>query len=147
MEKAFDIDRFALKEQYPCLRAFVETDCANPPVGIEGLRMEIAAADIVVFLVSTAFLSSDYIGSVEKVSPNERQERLGRTLKKRLPNLRRSSLARSSWGWVLRLKQLPDIPTVVDDSRHRIVTGSIRLLRPDNLVRINVHGTVENAAV
>lgn len=56
VEKAFDIDRFALKEQYPCLRAFVETDCANPPVGIEGLRMEIAAADIVVFLVSTAFL-------------------------------------------------------------------------------------------
>jgi internalin A len=44
VKKAFDVDRFALREKYPSLRAFVVTDCAEPPVGIEGLRKEIAEA-------------------------------------------------------------------------------------------------------
>jgi hypothetical protein len=58
------------------------------------------------------------------------------------PAIRGQSLA-----GLLRLKQLPDIPTVVDDRGNRIITGSIRLLRQDDLMRINVHRTVENAAV
>jgi len=43
IEKPFDVDRFALQEQYPCLRAFVVTDCADPPLGIEELKKAISA--------------------------------------------------------------------------------------------------------
>jgi internalin A len=44
MEKPFDIDRFALQEKYPSLRAFVATDCADPPLGIDELKKSIVTA-------------------------------------------------------------------------------------------------------
>jgi internalin A len=44
VSKPFDVNRFALREKYPSIRSVVTTDCANPPVGIDELRKEIAAA-------------------------------------------------------------------------------------------------------
>ena len=46
-EKPFDLDRFALKEKYPAIRAFVPTDCKSGR-GIKGLeeQIEIAIASL-----------------------------------------------------------------------------------------------------
>jgi internalin A len=43
-EKPFDVDRFALQEKYPSLRAFVATDCGDLPLGIDELKKAIVAA-------------------------------------------------------------------------------------------------------
>lgn len=43
MEKPFDVDRFALQEKYPSIRAFIATDC-DTRLGIEQLAKELETA-------------------------------------------------------------------------------------------------------
>src|SRR4029077_2664099 len=42
-QKPFDVDRFALREKYPCIRAFIATDCETT-LGIDQLTKEVRAA-------------------------------------------------------------------------------------------------------